>query len=452
MPSFIRKDKHRVGILCCLLIAGLFFQACTKKPGLIGDTIQPDTDLIKLKYTDSLTITAYSLLEDSIRTDKPENFLLGSIYDPVFGTTVAGFYTQFSLSTRNPDFGSNPQLDSLVLQMAYSGYYGDTNTFQTIRVYELEENIFYDSAYYSNRILTASNTELANFSFKPKPNSKVHLLKDTVAPMLQVRLDALSTELGNKLLTATADNMLSDTAFKNFFKGLYLTADPVTNGGAISMFNLPVNLSRLIIYYKNSEKDSLQYDYTISSVNAGFNVFNHFGYQNADPEFIAQVLGNDTLSGSQKLYLQGGGGVKVRLKFPDLPLFEATTNDHIIINDAKLIFTGLHQDTATFLAPIKLSLVQMLKDEKYQILEDQGYGTEYFGGEYIPRTNQYQFHITRYMQEAVNQRKSSENFGLQLSVLGAASRPNRIVINGTNPIGDSTTKLKLVINYTLVNN
>jgi hypothetical protein len=121
------------------MIFGAF--SCNKNPEKIGDNLQPDRNQIQLLKTDTTTIVAYSVIDDSIRTDEASNMLLGSIKDPVFGTVVAGFYTQVRLSTNGHSFGTNPQLDSLVLQMAYSNYYGDTTTLQTLQVFELEEDL-----------------------------------------------------------------------------------------------------------------------------------------------------------------------------------------------------------------------------------------------------------------------------------------------------------------------
>jgi len=135
---------HRLLPLALLV---LFATACSKIPERIGDNLQPDQNLIQLLHTDTINIVAYSERVDTIRTDEPARNLFGSLKDPVFGTTRAGFYTQTRLSTNGHNFGVNPQLDSLVLQIAYEGYYGDTNTTQTMRVYELLDDIYYDSAY-----------------------------------------------------------------------------------------------------------------------------------------------------------------------------------------------------------------------------------------------------------------------------------------------------------------
>jgi hypothetical protein len=235
-----------------------------------------------------------------------------------------------------------------------------------------------------------------------------------------------------------------------FFNGLYLIADPIVSGGALAMFNLPVNMSRMTIYYSNNEQDSLRYEYFITTAEARFNTFDHFDYADADPQFVSQVITGDTLLGEQQLYLQGTGGVKTRIKFPDLNYLEQESGAKVVINEAKLIITGLSYDTTTYFAPVKLALVRVNDDETYSLLADQLDGDTYFGGDYVSGSNGYQFRLTRYVQEMVKGRETFENYGLQLSVQGASARPNRMVIGGIMPASEDQIPIKLVIHYTLV--
>ena len=75
--------------------------------------------------------------------------LLGSMNDPVFGLTQAGFYTQFRFTSAGQNFGSAPILDSVVLQLSLASIYGDTTTLQTVHVYQLTDSITSSDPYYS---------------------------------------------------------------------------------------------------------------------------------------------------------------------------------------------------------------------------------------------------------------------------------------------------------------
>lgn len=429
------------------MIFGAF--SCNKNPEKIGDNLQPDRNQIQLLKTDTTTIVAYSVIDDSIRTDEASNMLLGSIKDPVFGTVVAGFYTQLRLSTNGHSFGTNPQLDSLVLQMAYSNYYGDTTTLQTLQVFELEEDLDVDSAYYSNFSKQTGSFDYANHSFYPHPNAPFIFGEDTLAPAIRVRLSDISAELGNKILQLPDSELDSNTNFKEAFKGLFITAQTTATGGAISYFNLPTTSTRLSIYYSNDTDDSLRYDFYITSTEARFNRYQHFGYQDASQAFKSQVLDRDTLLGQQNLYVQAMGGIKTKLRFPNLVAMKKATGENLIINEAKLIFSS-NNDDESFSPP---SQVALLKDDGaggYEVLPDQYEGDAYFGGLYKKSVKEYQFRITRYVQDMVLNGEERDDFGLYMIVYGASAKADRWVFNGINPIADTLKPLRLELTYSVV--
>jgi hypothetical protein len=436
-------------LLLLFIVSGILIQSCNKKPEQIGEGIQPDKDLITLKFSDTSGIVAYSIREDSVRTDKPEHSMLGSIKDPVFGTTVASFYTQIRLSNSNHDFGENPQLDSLVLQLAYSGYYGDTTTAQTIRVYELAEAIYYDSAYYSHDVKDFGSLDYAAYTFVPKPKTTYKWQGDTLSPLIRMRLDHLSPSLGEKLLSASETHLSANDKFVEYFRGIYVTADPVSENGAVLNFNLPSVLSGLTIYYSNDEQDSLRFEFTITSSDARFNRFDHSDYQDADPDLKNQLLNGDTLLGRNKLYVQAMGGIKTKLFFPNLTRFAAQQGGKIVVNEAKLIFTGRSIDTLLYFPPSQLALVKVKEDGSYSLLSDQLEGDNYFGGSYLPLSNQFQFRLTRYVQDLILN-GGDEDYGLYVFISGASSRANRWVMNGIQPDNDTLSPLRLELNYSLV--
>lgn len=444
------KNLFRPGFYCALSVLIFSVTACNKKPEQIGLALIPDVDQVNVFYTDTIRVTAYSLLEDSIRTDEPSNILLGSIKDPVFGTTVAGFYTQFALSTNGHDFGANPQLDSLVLQLAYSGYYGDTMTLQTIRAFEINEQLFADSNYYSKRQIPYDQTDHSAYSLNMRPKSPFIFLEDTLSPMFRMRLSDLSTSIGDKLLGASEENLESTEKFQEFFKGLFITADPVSSGGAMAYLNLPSNLSRMTIYYRNDEQDSLRYEFFMTSSTARFNRFEHNDYLDASDEFRQQVIEGDTSLGHQNIYIQAMGGVKTFIRFPHLANFANTLGKKVIINEAKLIFTGI--DTITeFPSPAQLALVLGTDEKgKYTIVPDQFEGDNYFGGLYKKSVNAYEFRITKLVQQMILDGNDKADYGLYAFVSGASGLASRKVFHGTSPGSDTLTAFQLKVIYTRV--
>ncbi len=442
---------HRTKLL--LLAGFLMFItliSCNKQPEKIGDGIQPDRNLLNVSYSDTAGIVAYSETEDSIRTDAVTTIMAGSINDPVFGTTVAGFYSQFRLSSTAPSFGTNPVADSLVLQIAYSGSYGDTTLEQTFRVYELTEDIFVDSSYYSASFKQTDNIDYTAFTHLPHPEAPFAFGGDTLDPMIRLRLSDINTQLMQKLITATEADLDSNTSFQSYFKGLYVTAEPSVSGGSISYFSLSNSNTRLILYYKNDEEDSLSYSYYVTTADEHYNVFNHNQYQNASPGLIHQVINHDTLLGDNLLYLQSMSGIKTRIRFPKLWERPEFINKTIIVNEAKLFISGIEKDE-TFTAPANLVLVSDDGDGSYTVLDDQLEGSSYFGGEYKSSVNEYQFRLTKYVQDMLLNGKDRDDFGLLLYISGASGKADQFVFNGPRPLADTLKPLRLQIVYSTIN-
>ncbi len=113
--------------------------------------------------------------------------LLGSQYTENFGLTVASIYTHLRLVTFQPVFGDNPQLDSAFLTLVYSGYYGNITTQQTIRIYEVQEDFYKDSTYYSTDKFEISNVELGNLTFFPNPVDSVPI-NDSTKVSAQIKI------------------------------------------------------------------------------------------------------------------------------------------------------------------------------------------------------------------------------------------------------------------------
>jgi len=421
----------------------LLIASCSKPAGLIGVVVQPDESKLKVGYSDTTSIYAYAVKEDSIRTDELTVNLLGSNMDPVFGNTVASFYMQFMLENADHDFGPNPVLDSLVLHLLYKDSYGDTNTMQTLHAYELKESISPDSVYYSNVDLPVGSTDFADFSFVPRPSDSTILSGDTLPPMLLVNLTA-STELGQYLLDAPVEAMASNEAFQEYFNGLYVTADPVSDGGALLSFDLLSNYSEMVIYYSNDDQDSLQFDYMCTLLNATISKFTH-DFESADFNLRNQVLNNDTALGATKFYLQGLGGVASVIKVPSIKSWNRL--GPVAINEAKLVLTGAENDPL-WGAPQQLSMAQIQDNGSFGYLVDQTDELAvYFGGDYDESTNSYTFRITRYIQSLIDNPDIKDN-GLYLIPTGSSIYPNRFVFNGNEPLADTATRLKLEILYT----
>ena len=431
--------------LCFILELLSLMNAC-KEPDTIGLGVLPAKDQLNVEYYNA-NLTAYSKLEDSIRSDETAYNLLGLNYDPVFGKNLASFYTQLHLAIDNTTFGSQPVLDSIVLTLAYHAIYGDTNAKQTVKVYELASNIYADSNYYSNRDLLTTGTVIGSKKFVPDKRDSIRLLGSDTTKYpghLRIRLDSVWGT--NKFLNASSSSLLNNTNFIQYFKGIYVTSTSSTGEGSIMSFNLLSSLSKISIYYKHSDDgDTIQHTYNmvIDENCARINHFNHSKYKYATQYLQHQIYG-DTLKGDSILFLQSMAGLQVRIDYPELK--QIAQNGKIAINKATFIVDVDENDypQGSYTPPAQLVLIEELNG-KIRFLQDEYDGLTYFGGTYDANLKEYKFNIARHIQQIVDGVK--DNLGLYL-VVWTGDRPNtanRVVLKGPKR---KSGNMRLQITYT----
>jgi len=98
------------------------------------------------------------MYDESIRTDNPSTAYLGQIYDPIFGTTTAELVTQIRLK---PAWDGKPfTIDSVKLYLRLLDVKGGSGSTHKLSLSEISEQIYTDSAYYSNSLYIRQGTRL----------------------------------------------------------------------------------------------------------------------------------------------------------------------------------------------------------------------------------------------------------------------------------------------------
>jgi hypothetical protein len=444
----LKQKKFTTGYhFFILLVISLFTISCNKNEE-IGSNIQPSENLLGVIFQNNIPITAHTILEDSVRTDETILNMIGSNKDPIFGVTTAGMYTQFRLSSSNIDTAfKNSVCDSIILSIAYNGgFYGDTSTNLQLNVFEISDDIYLDKNYYSNDQLGTFKNNLANITFKPKLKDSVKVDGTMSIPQLRIKL---KKSLGEKFINASPEDMVDNTSFLKFFKGLYITTDKVSSFGSIIYLNTTSSISKLTLYYhKNSDTISRKYNFVINENCARFNTFNHYNYYSAIDTLKNQIKKQnpDTTLGENKLYLQAMAGTKIRLKFPkaiESTYFENTPINKVAINKAEIVIkVDLSTIENIYSPPSLLSLVVINKDDTYSFLPDVAYGEAYFGGSYNSSTHEYRFNISKYFQNTLSEGSFNDK-GLFIVVSGAAVKGNRTVILGPNST-DGNMRLEII--------
>ncbi|MDD3280481.1 MAG: DUF4270 domain-containing protein [Bacteroidales bacterium] len=436
-------------VLVCLSM--LVFFGCKEEDNIVGLDVQPDSDKLSLLFNDTTSIYAYSLMEDSIPTDETSLSVLGFVSDPVFGKTQAGIYSQFRLAVTALDFGDSAVLDSIVLSLAYDGFFGDTLNPFMVKVYELDESIDIKKTYYNTSSLSynpTNLTETTNFHVYPKPKSVNPVDSTQKKPVIRI---PLSKTYGNEKFIAKSgtSELENNDNFLAYFKGLYVLAEGVSNNGSMVYVDMLDAWSCLTLYYHNKEKKGLKHSFIIKEAAARFTSINHFDYGDAHTSLKKQILDKDYTEVEEKLYVQASGGVKTLLRFPHLKaMFE---NQKVVINKAELVITRSDDDYSVFFQPPALDMYykkdSMASTSYY--LPDFLIGSDYFGGTYNTNKQEYRFRITQYVQNLIM--GDTEDYPLHLVVKGAATKANRMVFYGINPTNDNERRLRLEITYSIIN-
>lgn len=427
----------------------LAFAACRKSPETIGNDLISDSDYIGVFHTDTVDILCHSY-NDSVSTKNVSYALLGSMKDPVFGNTEAGFFTQFRLSLAGQSFGSSPVLDSLVLQLSIGNYYGDTTVMQTVHVYELADTLSGSSSYYNHSTVEYNPIDHANgYQFRPCPRTATHVIgTDTVGHAI-IRIP-LSNALGEYLMNMDSVAYTQPDYFKNAFKGLYVTCDPVSQPGAITSLSLTDNTYTFMqLYYHSAAtpEKAMRYDYYVTTSDVYFNHIDH-DYTQGSPEFVDQLVNGNTELGRQTVYLQTMGGVRTRILMPNLEHWADTLDgSYIVVNEAKLILPVSETMTdSLFRLPSSFVLLGFNADSTTYLLPDYYEGNNYFGGSYSSNEKAVVFRISEYMQSIISNKK--ENHGLSLGINGAGYSAQRMIVNGPQSMEEK--KMRLEVTYSIV--
>ena len=439
----------------------LTFLSCKKEENTVGREILPDEDLLNATYCDSSTIIAYTILDDSLRTDEsyigyiPQ--LVGSMADPVFGRTDASLFMNFTNpnNTTNIGFGPDPKLDSVVLTLAYQKdkYYGDKNDALQFNVYELTQSIYFDSAYYSysnanynqNEDITYTGNGLTTII---DPSTSVYEGDVAFSPHLRIRL---KNGIGQQFIDDTT-KLANTTSLLNYFKGICVTTKNTTissnDYGFMAYFDLTSPLSKITIYYHNGTNASTKkLDLTIRNNSARFNKYNH-DYNLANPNLTQQLSPqNNFLLGKQNLFMQGMAGSKIKIELPYID--RLSDSGKIAINKAELILktdkSSSFYDATKFFAPSRAMLEGVNGNgTTYGLNLDQSYDLTGLWGYYDATNHEFHFPIPYTIQKMANKIQANS---FTLRIFQNHSMPSRIVLGGNN---NTTYPLKLKLWYTKV--
>lgn len=433
---------HRIiKYIFVLTIIYATFTSCTNDFSNVGlDLLSPD-ELLKTGYTDTTSIIAYTVHDDSLNTSGAQIVLIGSMYDPVFGITDASLYTQIRPSSNSMYFDNSATFDSAYFLLPFvSGKYGDTMSNMHLQVFMITEDFPDTLNFHSNYDMKYDKENvIGEIVFQPGTYHKSYHNGTQVAA-LKI---PINEKFANKILKADTSDLNTIDKFLKYFKGIHVKAKTVTNSGqgALVSFYAPNEYSRLELFYHDS-KDTSSLSFVINQTNKRYVKYEHHNYNQATEPLKLQLAGDTTL-GKDLLFLQATNGTKVKLQFPHLK--DLAKNQRIAINDAQLIISDASA-SGLYKQPGKLALHaagELGTTNPYPIIDQ---GSTYYDGKLNKSSNSYRFRITRYVQQLVDNKVDNRN-GIFI-IIPEINTGSRLVLYGTN---SHKAQIKLYIKYTVIN-
>jgi hypothetical protein len=362
MNSFTRV------IAALMLIVAASFISCDNELNTLGNGIigvDPNNTILQQEFE----VTTFSSPVNAVQTDNFNSYLLGGYTDPVYGTSQYNIVAQLTPSFLNPDFDQDsdpttvPVLKSVTLEIPYfstpTDFDGEATTYRLDSIYgsgaldlKIYRNKFllndFDpvdpgqpATYYSdfeNAVASAStgaDAELiySNDSFTPVSDEIV--IRDETGEVTERKSPRLSLSFNTPdelaywtdiLLNSDPENYRSAANFKDFYRGLYITAEPssITNPGTLIHLNLNdaaiiFSVETPIEGFEEPITSAYRFDFADSNTNSGIAI--NF-IENDVPVSISNDIAasfNEDL-GAENIYLKGGPGAMafIDLFGPDL--------------------------------------------------------------------------------------------------------------------------------------
>jgi hypothetical protein len=420
--------KKDLWVIAIILISVRLFSSCSAWEQELGSDLLPPGDKVFLYHDTVFEINAYPvaglplITSESPYQPKPSAlYLLGGLEDSIVGVSEASMFTQFNPSASfNP--GPNTEIDSMMLILYIDDYVGDMSQDFTISVHESTERIYMDSLYYSD------------YELEGKYNPAV-LAEKTITPAENDTVEILIRDQGfiQKFLDVQTDTALfwSDSVFKDYFKGFYISATSNADQGAMARVGLSNIVSRLTFKYANdsteidttSGRDFVWATFRINEFSSQkINVFEH----DHSMTYLGEIIDRDSLE-TPYAYVQGMAGVNTRLSFTGMEKWMG--EGKVAINSATLIFDMVPEDISGIPleeTPLRLMLYSELDNGRLEQLYDYyavsqvddglfgGIREEESRGMFHDTTYIYRFNMGLHFQAMVDGVKPDYNFRLQL--------------------------------------
>jgi len=330
-------------------------------------------------YTDSLVlpISAYNKKLEALQINSLPSNLLGVFNDLEYGKTTASIVTQLTPTSFDPDFGTAPEIDSVVINIPYfntaialddngnttyklDSIYGNLEAKFKLTIYQnnyflrdfdpsgeinTTQNYFSNASSNMNSVLNGSSTInfddhlgeiIIDTTFAPIANAIVlktgegdNLVETRSTPAFRISFNDTQDDAAEiafwkaTIIDKQDDPVLSNANnFKNYFRGLYFKAEAIDSDGNMVLMNLGASDANVTIYYSKGEATARTQDnYVLNFSGNRLNTFIN--------EFNVTLEDGDKDNGDETLYLKGlEGSMAVVDLFPTDEALEDFKNEY----------------------------------------------------------------------------------------------------------------------------
>ncbi|WP_228444935.1 DUF4270 family protein [Chryseobacterium echinoideorum] len=424
--------RKTLAILSMTVLGSIILYNCEPEPDSLGEQLFLDG---AANGTESLfDVVGYNISNnDTIRADAntfvnlfgsnaatSSTAVLGAFTENQFGMQKATYFTQLRLPSYDPDFGTNPTVDSvvMVIKPTYAidsvttttnedYIYPDGNvaakkvvsTFPitkfgkaklnggklTLQVHEVAEFMNgVNDAVYSNKKFAANESNILGSKEISGNVNSVVITKDAdnteiFKTPVGIRIPLSADFFKQKIIDKKGQMELKDAAnFIRHFRGLRVSV--VENDGYL--FQFTPNDIELIMYYKNEKVENgtttrpqSKYNFALGSANVHTG---YYEYTRAGAAIQTYALGNSS-TGDLKLYAQGMGGNSIGIKFPAATINQLKelykTNKAAIITAKIRLYTDVSVWSNKYSKPTVFTILQRDKDSNGK--ETTAFTTDY---------------------------------------------------------------------------
>ncbi len=423
----IKNSLNLLGLFSFLV---LLVASCTKQSDNLGLGVLPEEDILGVNQTDTLSIQAYTVKQDSMKYDELDNIMLGNMSDPVFGSFRASAAMQFALSTDAVGSTSDIVVDSVVLSLTYVGRNFGKDKPQFLYIQENIEQLYKDSAYYTDHQMNVLGNNLVEPG-KEFVNFYSGIISANTTKTFNVRLNKY---FGDRLIHGDPASLASNSAFQQNFKGLYISITSVD--GEVVRFDLTNPETKLTVYGKDRTKreyDQYRYDFIVTDECAYFTKVDQ-AYLGSEMSFLDT---SDSVSTNVNTYILAGSAVYTTVSFPNLSNLNQYSGR--TINRAELVIP--YDDSKQ--GPPPAALLFYRRDSSGNLVSI----IDGSGSLVSESTNLYTMNITRHVQKYLNGDYESGDLAIQAVSYGVNA--NRVRLHGpefnlSNPVDN----MRLIVTFT----